>query len=72
MAYPVCSLQLQIERSGCVSSNTGCKSIDDNKGSKKSSPVVWIKDTNKSKEEDENRTVKQESFITDRILSELD
>jgi len=72
MAYPVCSLQLQIERSGCVSSNTGCKSIDDNKGSKKSSPVVWIKDTNKSKEEDENRTVKQESLITDRILSELD
>jgi hypothetical protein len=63
---------LQIERSGCVSSNTGRKSIDDNKGSKKSSPVVWIKDTNKSEEEDKNCTVKQESFITVRIISKLD
>lgn len=56
MPYPVCSLELQIEGSGSVSSNTRCKSIDNNKGSEKSSPIVWVEDTNKCKKEDENRT----------------
>jgi hypothetical protein len=60
MTYPVFSLQLKIEGSGCVSSNTRCKGIYDNKRSEKSTPVVWVEDTNKCEEEDENRTVKQE------------
>lgn len=64
MPYPVCSLQLKIEGSGCVSSNTRCKSVDDNKGSEKGSSVVWIEDAHNCELEDENCTVKQEAFVT--------
>jgi hypothetical protein len=64
MPYPVCSLELKIEGSCSVSSNTGCQSINDNKGSEKGPSVVWIEDPNNCKEEDENCTIEGDAFVT--------
>lgn len=55
LIYPVCSFKLTIERSCCIAGNPRSESIYDDQRSEQSSPIVRVKDTNKSKHEDKYR-----------------